>query len=174
MLENGVVRRTVTVYHKQIQAQRIPMFVQVRKFLPVRSERHGTINVVQHQPRCAAQNRRTVYRVDLLLRFIAAHEINVVSVRRKRQPRIARRDRRHDLGITPRGNVAQPQRLRAVLLHHVQQVLAVRRERRTRDFSVVRKILDGNLFEGHVVRPLQQRVNAESRRQQHQQGNRQE
>ena len=64
--------------------------------------------------------------IPLALRADAGFtKVDVISVRRKGQGTINRRCRRDNLSVTAGGNVAQPQALQAIIVLHVQDVLAV-------------------------------------------------
>ena len=99
---------------------------EVRKALAIRRKRHRAVHVANQRLRRTAQHRRAVEQRYGVFLFIAPHKIDVISVRRKRQPGIPGRRWRDDLRVAGRGNVPQPQRLQSVLLHDVQKIVSIR------------------------------------------------
>src|SRR5215831_1664674 len=114
--------------------------------LSVRRERNGTVHVANQDARRSAENGRLIQNRNGVFLLIAANEIEIAAIRRKRQTEIARRGRRNDLCVAAGLNVAELQSLQSVLLQNLREILSVRGNRGQRGVPVIGKVFDRKML----------------------------
>ena len=98
--------------------------------MPIGRKADAGINVTGNQLRSSSENRHLIKEADTRTRLFDAIEENVIAIRRESEPCVLSFHRSQYLGIAASGYCAYPQALLAGLRRHVDDVLAIGRDRR--------------------------------------------
>src|SRR5438094_2948165 len=106
-----------------------------------------SVNVVHQLLWSSAEHRSTIYILNSPATDFAAHEVEIVAIGREAQTDVVHLPRRNDLSITVRGNIAKPQTLEPIVVHNMQDVFSVGRNRGFGGVAGFSDLGDGEILE---------------------------
>jgi len=139
------------------------ILAKICEMLAVRRKCDGTVHIANQNAWRAAEHGCLVQNGNRVFGFVAANEVEIVSIRRKRETEITRCGWSDDLRVTTGLYVAKAERLEAILFPYDGEIFSVWGNRGDPGVSVIGKVFDGKMFEGRGRGLPQERKDSVSR-----------
>src|SRR5271154_3397082 len=138
--------RAVRIGDQQFECPLVWNSADVSELFAIGGEADGSVDVAHHLLRIAAKHGHLIERAEELIFFRGFSEINVIAVAGKGEAVEDADGRREDLHVAAGSHLANHEALHFAIAQHIDNVLAVRRNRDAGRFAGFREVYDAHVL----------------------------